>query len=535
MKATRYRRMPHDVTKMKREMERLYPIGIQNFEDLRRNGYIYVDKTALIHRLVRTGKYYFLGRPRRFGKSLMISTLEAYFQGKRELFKGLDIDKLEKEWTVRPVLHIDLNGQEYKSRQDLEDMLNSYLAKWEKMYGCETSEKSASLRFSAIIRNAAKQTGQNVAILIDEYDKPLIQAIGNEKLQDEYRNTLKAFYGNLKSCDGYIKFAILTGVTRFSRVSIFSDLNNLNDITMDDNYSALCGITEKELKGNFEPDIRQLAEKMNISFDETCNRLKKLYDGYHFTENGEGMYNPFSLLNTFYRMELDNYWFATGTPTLLVKMLKQNDYRLSNLTEGVQASSYELNGMENSENNPVPMFFQTGYLTIKDYDKEFKTYTLGFPNEEVEHGFINFLMPSYVNINEHESAFQIMNFVKEVRAGKIDDFMARLQSFMAGTPYELARQQELHYQNVLYIMFSLLGFYTEAEYHTSQGRIDMVVKTKEYIYVMEFKLEGTAEEAIKQINEKQYAAPFASDPRKLYKIGVNFSRETRNIERWIVE
>lgn len=535
MKATRYRRMQHDVTKMKREMERLYPIGIQNFEDLRRNGYIYVDKTALIHRLVRTGKYYFLGRPRRFGKSLMISTLEAYFQGKRELFKGLDIEILEKEWTVRPVLHLDLNSRNYNGIESLKAILNQHLEKWEKMYGCEKQNRAPEERFAYIIEHAAKQTGQNVAILIDEYDKPLIQAIGNEKLQDEYRNTLKAFYGNLKSCDGYIKFAILTGVTRFSRVSIFSDLNNLNDITMDDNYSALCGITEKELKGNFEPDIRQLAEKMNISFDETCNRLKKLYDGYHFTENGEGMYNPFSLLNTFYRMELDNYWFATGTPTLLVKMLKQNDYRLSNLTEGVQASSYELNGMENTENNPVPMFFQTGYLTIKDYDKEFKTYTLGFPNEEVEHGFINFLMPSYVNINEHESAFQIMNFVKEVRAGKIDDFMARLQSFMAGTPYELARQQELHYQNVLYIMFSLLGFYTEAEYHTSQGRIDMVVKTKEYIYVMEFKLEGTAEEAIKQINEKQYAAPFASDPRKLYKIGVNFSRETRNIERWIVE
>lgn len=516
-------------------MERLYPIGIQNFEDLRRNGYIYVDKTALIHRLVRTGKYYFLGRPRRFGKSLMISTLEAYFQGKRELFKGLDIEKQEKEWTVRPVLHLDLNGQEYKSQQDLEEILNSYLVKWEKLYRCESPETSASLRFSAIIRNAAKQTGQNVAILIDEYDKPLIQAIGNEKLQDQYRNTLKAFYGNLKSCDGYIKFAILTGVTRFSRVSIFSDLNNLNDITMDDKYASLCGITEKELRTDFEPDIRQLAEKMNISFDETCNKLKKLYDGYHFTENGEGMYNPFSLLNTFYRMEPDNYWFATGTPTLLVKMLKQNNYRLSNLTEGVQASSYELNGMENSENNPVPMFFQTGYLTIKDYDKEFKTYTLGFPNEEVKRGFINFLIPNYVNISEHESAFQIMNFVKEVRAGKIDDFMTRLQSFMADTPYELARQQELHYQNVLYIMFSLLGFYTEAEYHTSQGRIDMVVKTKEYIYVMEFKLEGSAEEALKQINEKQYATPFAADSRKLYKIGVNFSNKTRNIDKWIVE
>ena len=435
-----------------------YPIGIQSFESLINDGYIYVDKTALIYQLVHTGRYYFLSRPRRFGKSLLISTLEAYFNGQQELFKGLEMERLEKEWTKYPVLHLDLNTSKYDEKNSLIDILNDTLCQWESVYGTVPSEVNPELRFKGIIRRAYEQTGQRVVILVDEYDKPMLQSIGNEELQNEYRNTLKAFYSVMKTQDRYIRFGFLTGVTKFGKVSVFSDLNNLNDITMDDNYSALCGITEKELKGNFEPDIRQLAEKMNISFDETCNRLKKLYDGYHFTENGEGMYNPFSLLNTFYRMELDNYWFATGTPTLLVKMLKQNDYRLSNLTEGVQASSYELNGMENTGNNPVPMFFQTGYLTIKDYDKEFKTYTLGFPNEEVEHGFINFLMPSYVNINEHESAFQIMNFVKEVRAGKIDDFMARLQSFMAGTPYELARQQELHYQNVLYIMFSLLAF-----------------------------------------------------------------------------
>ena len=515
-------------------MNRLYPIGIQNFEKLRKGGFVYVDKTALIHRLVSTGGYYFFGRPRRFGKSLMISTLESYFEGRKDLFQGLAIESLEKDWDEYPIFHIDLNNEEYNSRKRLEGVLNNYLVRWERIYGSEPSEESLSLRFAGLIRRASEQTGRGVVILIDEYDKPLIQSLDNEELQSEYRSILKSFYGNLKSCDKYIRFALLTGVTRFSRVSIFSDLNNLRDITMENEFASLCGISETELITYFESDIRELSVNMNLSYEETCGLLQKKYDGYHFTGNSEGMYNPFSVLNTFASMKIENYWFSTGTPTILVKLLQKNNYLLSDLTGNAEATADELTGLETINTNPIPLFFQSGYLTIKEYDPEFKNYILGFPNEEVEQGFLNFLMPCYMNMNGKNASFHIMNFIKDIRAGKIDSFMERLQSLFSDTPYELIRDTELHYQNVLFIVFRLMGFFTHAEYHTSQGRIDMVVKTPQYIYLMEFKFEGSAEDAIAQIESRNYALPFISDGRKVYKIGVNFSAETRNIDRWIV-
>ena len=496
-------------------MNRLYPIGIQNFEKLRRGGFVYVDKTALIHRLVSTGGYYFFGRPRRFGKSLMISTLESYFEGRKDLFEGLAIEGLEKEWNVHPVFHMDLNSRNYKDVDALYGIFNQHLEKWEEVYGDEKKDRAPEERFAYLIEKAAKQTGRGVVILIDEYDKPLIQSLDNEELQSEYRSILKSFYGNLKSCDKYIRFALLTGVTRFSRVSIFSDLNNLRDITMENEFASLCGISETELITHFESDIRELSVNMNLSYEETCSLLQKKYDGYHFTGNSEGMYNPFSVLNTFASMKIENYWFSTGTPTILVKLLQKNNYLLSDLTGNAEATADELTGLETINTNPIPLFFQSGYLTIKEYDPEFKNYILGFPNEEVEQGFLNFLMPCYMNM-------------------KIDSFMERLQSLFSDTPYELIRDTELHYQNVLFIVFRLMGFYTHAEYHTSQGRIDMVVKTPQYIYVMEFKFEGSAEDAIAQIESRNYALPFMSDDRKVYKIGVNFSEETRNIEKWIV-
>lgn len=515
-------------------MNRLYPIGIQNFEKLRKGGFVYVDKTALIHRLVSTGGYYFFGRPRRFGKSLMISTLESYFEGRKDLFEGLAIEGLEKEWNVHPVFHMDLNSRNYKDVDALYGIFNQHLEKWEEVYGDEKKDRAPEERFAYLIEKAAKQTGRGVVILIDEYDKPLIQSLDNEELQSEYRSILKSFYGNLKSCDKYIRFALLTGVTRFSRVSIFSDLNNLRDITMESEFASLCGISETELITHFESDIRELSINMNLSYEETCSLLQKKYDGYHFTGNSEGMYNPFSVLNTFASMRIENYWFSTGTPTILVKLLQKNNYLLSDLTGNAEATADELTGLETINTNPIPLFFQSGYLTIKEYDPEFKNYILGFPNEEVEQGFLNFLMPCYMNMHGKNASFHIMNFIKDIRAGKIDSFMERLQSLFSDTPYELIRDTELHYQNVLFIVFRLMGFYTHAEYHTSQGRIDMVVKTPQYIYVMEFKFEGSAEDAIDQIESRNYALPFMSDGRKVYKIGVNFSAETRNIDRWIV-
>lgn len=515
-------------------MNRIYPVGIQNFEKIREGNFCYIDKTAIIYNLVNSGQYYFLSRPRRFGKSLLISTLEAYFQGKKELFEGLAIENLEKEWIEYPVLHLDLNNQKYDSKDELDSIINNALSYWEDLYGRREIENSLSLRFNGVIQRAAEKTGRNVVVLIDEYDKPMLQALGNEELLAYYRSTLKAFYGTLKSCDRYIKFALLTGVTKFSKISVFSDLNNLMDISMDDRFANICGITENELYTNFKEDIIELGENNGMSEEDTKVSLKTMYDGYHFVYGSEDIYNPFSILNTFAKMKFGSYWFETGTPTFLVELLKESRYDLHRFTEEM-ASADSLGGIDTMNTNPVPIIYQSGYLTIKEYDKEFQVYYLGFPNKEVEDGFIKFLLPNYARLETGNPSFEIMSFVKDIRQGNVDAFLRRLQSFFADSPYELARDLELHYQNVLFIVFKLLGFYTQAEYHTSNGRIDMVVKTDKYIYVMEFKLDGTSEEALKQINDKGYAQPFLSDTRKLYKVGVNFSKEIRGIEGWIVE
>ncbi|WP_221657837.1 ATP-binding protein [Bacteroides salyersiae] len=515
-------------------MAKLYPIGIQNFESLRNDGYFYVDKTRLIYKLANTGRYYFLSRPRRFGKSLLISTLEAYFQGKKELFQGLAIEELEEKWIKHPILHLDLNTEKYDTPQSLDNILNNTLSYWESFYGTEPSEVSIPLRFKGIVRRACEKSGQRVVILIDEYDKPMLQAIGNEELQGAYRSTLKAFYSVLKTMDGYIRFALLTGVTKFGKVSVFSDLNNLNDISMDDQYVELCGITEKEIHQTLDMELYQLAECQKMTYEDVCRELRERYDGYHFTEDSVGLYNPFSLLNTFYKMKFGNYWFETGTPSYLVRLLKRDKYDLERLTHD-ETTSDMLNSVDSTSKNPVPVIYQSGYLTIKGYDKEFDIYKLGFPNKEVEEGFMKYLFPFYVNMEESQSGFHIKSFVKEIRNGDYDAFFHRLQSFFADTPYELVRDLELHYQNVLFIVYKLLGFYVQAEYHTSNGRIDMILKTDKYIYVMEFKFDGSAEEALKQIEEKGYAVPFANDFRQLIKIGVNFSSKTRNIENWKVD
>ncbi len=514
--------------------QRIYPIGVQNFESLRKDGYLYVDKTALIYQLVTTGRYYFLSRPRRFGKSLLISTLEAYFQGKKELFKELAMEQLEQKWTVHPVLRMDLNIEKYGSVESLEKIIDDHLRIWETEYEVNVTSDSLSLRFANVIRNAYKKTGERVVILIDEYDKPLLQSIGNKEVQTELRNALKPFYGVLKTLDGCIRFALLTGVTKFGKVSVFSDLNNLRDISMLPAYTEICGITEQELHTCFKEDIETLAIQQQTTAADIADELRNRYDGYHFCPNTGGMYNPFSLLNTFANMKFGSYWFETGTPTYLVELLRNNNYQLDEVN-GAIVGIETLSGVDTADTDPIPVIFQSGYLTIKDYDPEFDLYTLGYPNKEVEEGFVKFLVPFYSPILESNSGFQIKNFVREVRTGDIDGFFTRLRSFFSDTTYELVRQQELHYSNVLYIVFRLMGFYTQVEYHTNNGRIDLVLQTPNYIYVMEFKLHGTAEEALQQINEKGYAQPFEKDSRTLYKVGVNFSPETKNIDTWMVE
>ena len=514
---------------------KIYPIGIQNFEKIRKDGYFYIDKTALIYQMVKTGSYYFLSRPRRFGKSLLISTLEAYFLGKKELFEGLAMEKLEKDWTVYPIFHMDLNTEKYDTRESLDSILNFTLEKWEQLYGTAPSETTFALRFRGLIERAYKQTGQRVVILIDEYDKPMLQAIGNEELQKEFRNTMKAFYSVLKTMDGCIQFAFLTGVTKFGKVSVFSDLNNLDDISMRNQYIDICGVSEKELHDNLEIELHELADMKGVSYHEICDKLREYYDGYHFTHNSIGIYNPFSLLNTFKYKEFGSYWFETGTPTYLVELLKKHHYDLRRMAHE-ETSVSVLNSIDSASDNPIPVIYQSGYLTIKGYDEEFGIYSLGFPNREVEEGFIKFLLPFYANTNAVESEFEIQKFVREIRVGDYDSFFRRLRSFFADTPYELIRDLELHYQNVLFIVFKLVGFYVKAEYHTSEGRIDLVLQTDKFVYVIEFKLDGTAEDALRQINEKHYALPFEADGnRRLFKIGVNFDAKMRNIERWIVE
>ena len=511
---------------------KLYPVGIQNFESLRKDGYFYVDKTELMYRLVKTGRYYFLSRPRRFGKSLLISTLEAYFQGKKELFEGLAVYGLEKEWLEYPILHLDLNTQKYETPEALENVLDESLAYWETLYGRNENEIGQARRFAGVIRRAKEKTGRRVVILVDEYDKPMLQAIGNDSLQTEYRNTLRAFYGVLKSMDGYIRFALLTGVTKFGKVSVFSDLNNLEDISRNPDYTDICGISEKELLDNFTEDIRDLALANDQTFEQACAQLKEDYDGYHFCPDSVGIYNPFSLLNTFAKRRYGSYWFETGTPTYLVELLKKNRCDLKE-TFGIEADDGMLDNIF-IDDNPVPVLYQSGYLTIVGHGSLLGTYRLGFPDLEVERNFVRYIFPFYANVDRVRSASEIKQFVRDVRSGDIDGFMERLRSFLAGCPYELARDIELHYQNVLFIVFRLAGLYTQVEYRTSRGRIDLVLQTADYIYVMEFKLDGSAEDAIKQIEEKQYALPFASDPRKLFEIGVNFSSQARNIDRWIV-
>ena len=509
-----------------------YPIGVQNFESLRRDGYLYIDKTELIYKLVSEGRYYFLSRPRRFGKSLLISTLEAYFQGKKELFKGLAIDTLEKEWTARPVLHIDLNARQYENADSLRQEINKHLELWETAYNSPYGDRALEERFYHVIRLAHEQTGHRVAILVDEYDKPLLQAIGNKPLQEEYRNILKPFYGVLKTMDGHIRFAMLTGVTKFGKVSVFSDLNNLKDISMLPQYVSICGLTESEIHQYMEEGIQNLADTQHLTYGGTCRKLKELYDGYHFTPGSEGIYNPFSILRTMDSGIFASYWFETGTPTYLVTLLKQGKCDLSEMASAV--TDVETLDSVYGDDEPIPVIYQSGYLTIKGYDPEFETYTLGFPNKEVEEGFMKFLVPYYTPIRKSAATFEIKQFVMDIRSGNVDAFMTRLQSFMADTPYELIRDQELHYQNVLFIVSKLLGFYVQAEYRTSQGRIDLLLQTDKFVYIMEFKLEGSAEEALKQIEERNYAAPFASDSRKVLKIGINFSAQSRNIDKWIV-
>jgi hypothetical protein len=516
---------------------RKMPVGIQDFEDLRTNGYLYVDKTAYLYQLVNFGKPYFLGRPRRFGKSLFLSTLKAYFLGKRELFDGLAIAGLEKEWQEYPVFHIDLNEEGFSNLNSLYKALDTNLKRLEDQWGKDETDTTPASRFSGLIRRAWKKSGRKVVVLVDEYDKPLVNTLGNMEMNESIRDTLKGFYGILKSADAYLRFVFLTGVTKFSKVSVFSDLNHLTDISLNEAFSGICGISETELTQYFETEIKSLADKIGNTYENTLLELKKHYDGYRFCEDAEGIYNPFSLLNTFNAGKFRNYWFETGTPTFLVQMLKNIDYDIKNLENDVIVPANSIANYQTEYNNPVPLLYQSGYLTIKNYDKEYNEYTLGFPNEEVKYGFLDELLPAYAPQYAVQQNFSATSFVKALRAGNIDGFMENLWAFYAAIPYDLMKNEsknEQYYQFIFYLLVTLMGQFVQAEVKTATGRIDAIIKTADTIYAFEFKManHGTAEKALEQIDSNDYLIPFTADGRNLVKIGAEFSEKERGLSRW---
>lgn len=515
----------------------LYPIGIQNFREIREGGYVYVDKTEYIHRLATSGKYYFLSRPRRFGKSLLLSTIECLFKGDRQLFDGLAISALWQDWTPAPVMHLDLTGSNYNTPGSLRTHLDDFLSGWEAEYGIVPKHREAlGLRFGRVISEVHRQTGQRVVILVDEYDKPLLETADRPELQEEYRGDLRSFYSNLKSQDGHIRFAMLTGVTKFGHLSIFSDLNNLHDISMDRHCAGICGVTGEELNVYFHEGVEGFARANRLGVSEAYAVLKENYDGYHFsTVDFTDVYNPFSLLNCLSNQMAGAYWFRTGTPAFLIRMMRSGHLELQTLgTYRIDAES--LSDVQLDLKNYIPVLYQSGYLTIKEYSPEFDIVTLGFPNKEVTTGFFKHLLAMYTPLTEQKTSFEISRFVMDVQEGRAEDFMTRLQSLFADFQYDAfeLRRLEQHYQDVIYIVMKLLGFHVHTEYRTATGRIDLLITTSDYIYIFEFKIDKSAQEALEQIKAKKYLLPFRADGRKIVEIGANFSSAARGLDSWII-
>ncbi len=515
-----------------------YPLGIETFSEIREEGYLYVDKTGFIRKLLQ-GKYYFLSRPRRFGKSLFLSTLEAYFMGRRELFEGLDIAAVEREWKRYPVLRLSLNGKKYVEAENLVEHLNYHLEIWESAYDCSKTDRSPEERFANVLRAAFEQTGERVVVLVDEYDLPLEETLENPELQDAFRKQLKAFYGTMKPCDRYVRFAFLTGVTKFGHVGVFSDLNNIRDITLSPEYNAICGATDEELERYLLPHIEPLAENNGMTQQQCTEQLRKDYDGYRFSSLDERVYNLFSVMMSMKNRTFGRYWFRTGTPTLLVKMLQSRNYRIANL-DGEVRTQRQLLDVDTWRTDPIPMFFQAGYLTVKDYDSEFRSYTLGIPNEEVREGLYDWLLPIYALPPAERSEFQLQSFVTAVRNGDADGFMKQMKSLFGSISYEQVPKvgekgvadYEVHYQNLCLMLFHLMGLYVKTEMRTSAGRIDVLVETPRYVYIIELKMRGTAKKALRQIEDKGYSIPYEAGDREVIRIGAVFSSRTRTLRDW---
>ena len=515
-----------------------YPIGMQSFDQIIEDGYVYIDKTDMVYSLAHEGKIYFLSRPRRFGKSLLLSTLKNYFLGRKELFKGLKIDSLEKEWKVYPVFHLDFNGGNFTQKGILEKWIGGYISSWERERGFKTdSEQPLGMRFIEILKYAHEQSGNRAVVLVDEYDKPILDVLDVDKnLEEEHRNILKGFYSVFKGADEHLQFVFLTGVTKFSQVSVFSGFNQPKDISMHGKYETLCGITQEELDATFREPIENMAKVYKCSYEEMRERLKAQYDGYHFSDLMTDIYNPFSLLNAFDAERISDYWFKSGTPSYLIRLLSHSNENMNDIT-GKYYAPKEFIDYKADVEQPLPMIYQSGYLTIKEFDMDFGLFLLDYPNKEVKEGFLSLIASKYFNNGD-----MIYPWIREaavfLRKGDTEGFRTGLTSFLASISYtirrkENERERERYFHYTFYLIMRLKSVYTVyTEKVQSQGRVDCIVETPDYVYIFEFKLDGTAEEAMRQIEEKGYAREYESDSRKLYKIGAVFSSETGTIEDW---
>ena len=523
-----------------RQTTQLLPMGIQSFEKLRDRNCIYVDKTAYVYRLVHDAAPFFLSRPRRFGKSLLLSTLKAYWEGRKDLFKGLAIEALEADspdaWKAYPVFCFDFNGMDYTQDSALESILEAHLERWETQYHCTANPSTLEARFENLLIKAHEQTGLRCVVLVDEYDKPLLDLIHKPEMQEHNKALFKGFFSNLKSCDAHIRFVFITGVTKFHKVSIFSDLNHLIDISLNKDFAAICGITEEEMRSYFPAQIERLADEQNLSVEDCLVRLKQQYDGYKFHPQADGLYNPFSLINAFYAREFGAYWFETGTPSFLIKQIRDNHFdvrRFSN--KSIYASESVLQDYTGDTLSLTSLLYQSGYLTIADYNRRLQRYTLCFPNEEVKYGFLNSMMPCYVPEATEANGLDIFTLEEYAEEGDLEAIRNVLTSLFARITYTTNEAPFEHYfQTVIYLVFTLLGKYALCEMHTFTGRIDCKVETAKFIYLFEFKRDETVDQALQQIEDRSYALPFAADERTLYKIGVSFDSETRMLADWKV-
>lgn len=516
------------------EKEVKYPIGQQDFKTLRKLGYIYVDKTRFVHKVTRGSQYLFLARPRRFGKSLFLSTLRYFFEGERDLFKGLYIDSTDWKWEHYPVLRLDLNVEKYSEPGKLDSILNGYFSKWEEEYDVTTKESELSLRFRNIIEAAHRKTGQQVVILVDEYDKPLVGNLNKIENLEHYREKLASVYANFKSSAEHIRLVFLTGVSRFSKLSVFSDLNNLDDITFDNAYADICGITEQEFLETFPVGINKLAREKGISYSKAVSMLKSNYDGYRFAAKGSDIYNPWSLLSCLDKSEIRNFWNQTGQPSIIAETLKRIDVDLKEFLHQT-CSADELRGQDLLDPRPIALLYQTGYLTIKKYNERRDMYTLGLPNKEVKQGFFDALLPYYVSTKGNTPQSIVSRIVNYAFDGAPQKLMLELQVYFAGVSYKMRLDNENNFHNAFFLLTNLIGLDTHTEVSTSDGSIDILISTDDFIYIIELKYDRPAEEALRQINNKHYDRPYLTDGRKIFKIGVSFSSKTRCIENWIIE